>query len=59
MLKQTNFFGRSVLPQGDTGAAVTVPADVRRDQDLTPGEDIVDLEYNREENTLTIHFQDS
>lgn len=58
MLQQTSYLCRSVLPHGETGAAVGIPADVRRDVELEAGEggDVVDLEYNREEGTLTVHL---
>jgi len=57
MLSQTAFLSRSVMPHGESGACVGIPADVRRDTGLEAG-DNVDLEYNREESTLTIHLPD-
>ncbi|WP_227132323.1 DUF1905 domain-containing protein [Halorubellus salinus] len=52
------YFDRSIFPTGGGGAAVGIPAEVRRDQDLEPGKDgdTVDLEYDRKEATLTIFF---
>jgi hypothetical protein len=60
MLRQADYIHRSVLPHGQTGAAVGIPADVRRDLDLEPGEDgdKVDLRYRREDGVLEIHFPD-
>jgi len=57
MLQQTSFLCRKVMPHGNTGAVVGIPADVRRDVDVEPG-DSVDLDYDRESETLTIHFKD-
>jgi len=56
--KEKPYFGRSVLPNGQTGAAVGIPAEVRNDLDLEPGEggDTVDLRYYREERKLEIFF---
>jgi hypothetical protein len=60
MLKVGNWLNRAVLPHGETGAAVGIPADVRRELEVEPGEDgdSVDLEYDRETRTLTVHFPD-
>lgn len=61
MLQKKRFFGRSVLPNGDGNAAVGIPAEVRRDVGLEPGSDgdLVDMEYDREERTLTVHLPDN
>ena len=52
------YFDRSIFPTGGGGAAVGIPAEVRRDQDLQPGKDgdTVNLEYDREAGELTIFF---
>lgn len=56
MVTERNFICRSVLPNGETGAAVGIPAEVRRDVGLKVGADgdKVDLQYDRENETITI-----
>jgi len=54
-LTQFRWLGRSVLPHGETGIVVGVPAAVRDDLELTD-DDCVDVQYDREAETLTIHF---
>lgn len=49
------FLCRSVMPHGDDGAVIGLPARVRRDLGIEVG-DNVDLEYDRNAETLTIHF---
>jgi len=55
-LQHKRYLNRSVLPHGSTGSALTIPAEVRDDLDLAPG-DAVDLEYDREKGTLTVHLE--
>jgi len=57
MLSQASFLARKVLPHGESGAVVGIPADVRRDADIEPG-DPVDIEYNKENGTMTVHLRD-
>ena len=54
-LRQASFLCRSVLPHGQDGATVGIPAEVRRDLGIDVG-DNVDLDYDRDAETLTIHF---
>lgn len=54
-LRQTIWLCRSLVPHGNSSVAARIPADVRRDLEIESGES-VDYEYNRAEQTLTIHF---
>lgn len=54
-LSQSSYLCRSVLAHGDDGAVVGIPAEVRRDLGVDVG-DNVDLDYDRDAETLTIHF---
>jgi len=57
-IQQVTFLGRAVHPSGHGCCAIGIPSDVQHDLDLEPGKggDLVDMEYDREEETLTIHF---
>lgn len=55
MLQKTSWLCRSLLPHGDGGVCVTVPASVVEDCDLDTG-DSVDLEYDRRDGELRIHL---
>jgi len=54
-LQQFRWLGRALYPNGEDGITVGIPAAVRDDLELTT-HDCVDLEYDREEETLKIHF---
>jgi bifunctional DNA-binding transcriptional regulator/antitoxin component of YhaV-PrlF toxin-antitoxin module len=57
-LKKSNFLHRKVLPAGQQGKSITIPAEVWRDIGLEVG-DAVDLQYDREESVLTVHLPES
>lgn len=56
--KQATYLCRAVLPVGNGGIAVGIPAEVRDDLGIEAGKDgnKVDLTYDREEREITIHF---
>lgn len=58
MLRHADFIGRSVIQNGPNGAAVRIPSKVRDEVGLEAGRegDLVDMRYDREDRTLTIHF---
>lgn len=51
------FRERAVLPHGEDGLVVRVPADVRRDLGGTAAIDSVDLEYRSEGAALVVRFR--
>lgn len=57
MLQKFSFIGRSVVQHGEDGVAVRVPNRVRDELGIEPGDE-VDLEYDREQGTLTTHARD-
>lgn len=57
-LSKASFLGRSVVPHGSAGVAAPIPADIRRDLGLQSGAK-VDIEFDREERTVTYHLRRS
>lgn len=57
-LRRLQKLNNPLYPHGEDGAAVRIPADIRRDLELETGEDgdQIDLEYDRNAATLTVHF---
>lgn len=55
---QIPYIGRSVVPHGKDGVAVRLPNTVRDEANVTTDKS-VDLEYDREERTVTIHLPET
>lgn len=56
VLEKVRWIRRAIYPNGDGGVAIGVPAPVVNELDLEPGETEVDLEYDRDNHTLCVHF---